>query len=173
VQTQGEALSPAVIEFILLTACRLSEATGMQWGEIDWQGRVWTLPAERSKTATEHRVPLCHRAIVLLLRQRGPEAGLEPDPNAYVWPSRDGAGHINGKAVYKYLTETMGVEATVHGFRATFRTWSGNETHFDRVTCELALGHAAGDGVEVSYMRGDALDKRRKLMDTWSDYCSG
>jgi integrase len=172
---QGESISANVIEFILLTACRLGEAVGMQWGEINWQERVWTLPANRSKTNKEHRVPLCDRAIMLLsVRGRGPNGfGMEPDPAAYVWPSRDGAGHITGKAVYVYLTRTMGVRATIHGFRSSFRDWAGNETHFDRVTCELALAHRAGDATELAYRRSDALAKRRTLMDEWAAFCEG
>lgn len=71
------------------------------------------------------------------------------------------------------LTQTKGVNATVHGFRASFRTWAGNETHFDRVTCEMALAHAAGDAVELAYRRGDELAKRRQLMDAWFAYCEG
>jgi hypothetical protein len=99
--------------------------------------------------------------------------GEEPNPRAYVWPSPDGAGHITGKSSYLYLTRTMQVNATVHGFRSSFRDWAGNETHFDRVTCELALSHKAGDAVELAYRRGDALAKRRALMDAWADYCDG
>jgi integrase len=131
----SEALSPAVIEFLLLTACRENEACGMLWREIDWEQRLWILPAARSKTGREHRVPLCHRAIILLMRQRWPNGqGLDPDPNAYVWSGRNGDGPVAGKSVYKHLTKTMGLKATIHGLRATFRTWAGNETNFDRVT---------------------------------------
>jgi integrase len=170
-QADGEALSPSVIEFIVLTACRENEAVAMQWREIDWQERVWTLPASRSKTGREHRVPLSPRALALLIRQRGPEAGVEQPADAFVWPSRDGAGHVTGKAVYKFLTQTMGIKATIHGFRSSFRDWAGNETNFDRVTCEMALAHKAGDSVELAYRRGDALAKRRALMDAWAACC--
>jgi integrase len=113
------------------------------------------------------QVPLCDRALELLARQRAATSG------EYAWPSRDQAGHIGTKAIYKYLTETMGIPVTIHGFRATFRTWSGNETHFDRVTCELALGHKAGDAVELAYRRGNELSKRRRLMDAWAAFCEG
>jgi integrase len=108
---------------------------------------------------------------VLLIRQRGPEPGLEPDPHAFVWPSRDGLSHISGKAAYKFLTDNMGIQATIPGLRATFRTWAGDETHFDSVTCEMALGHKAGDAAELAYRRGDAFAKRRALMDAWAAYC--
>jgi integrase len=173
-QTQGEAKSPALIEFIVLTVVRVGEAVGVRWGEIDWNERVWTIPANRMKAGRTHRVPLCDRAFALLMRQRGPNAfGEEPDPNSYIWPGRNGTGHITAKAAYKFMTQTMDVDATIHGLRASFRTWSGNETNFDRVTCELALAHAAGDAVELAYRRGDALAKRRQLMEAWSAYCEG
>jgi hypothetical protein len=113
------------------------------------------------------------RAVALLLRQRAPNGfGYEPDPEGYVWPGRSGDGPVTGKSVYKYLTQTMGMDATIHGLRAT-RTWAGNETNFDRVTCELALAHGAGSQVELAYRRGDELAKRRPLMDAWSAYCEG
>jgi integrase len=173
-QTQGEAMSPSVIEFILLTACRENEACRMQWREVDWAERIWTLPATRSKTNTEHRVPLSDRAMVLLSCQRGPSVTAEPaDPHGYVWPGRNGDGPVTGKSVYKFMTQTMGIDATIHGLRASFRSWAGNETHFDRVTCELALAHRAGDAVELAYRRGDELTKRRALMDAWAAHCEG
>jgi integrase len=172
-QRAGDALSPSVIEFILLTASRENEVCGMTWSEIDWQNQVWVLPAARSKTATEHRVPLSDRALALLIRQRGPEAGLDPHPAAYVWPGRDGQSPVTGKSVYKYLTQTMGVQATIHGFRSSFRDWCGNETHFDRVSVELCLAHRAGDATELAYRRSDSLSKRREIMQAWSIYCNG
>jgi integrase len=174
VQKQGEALSPALIEFIVLTVVRVGEAAGAKWGEIDWNEGVWTIPANRMKAGRVHRVPLCQRAMALLARQRGPNAfGEHLAPSAFIWPGRDGDGHITTKAAYKYLTQTMEVGATIHGLRATFSSWCGNETHFDRVTCELALAHSAGSQVELAYRRGDELTKRRDLMAAWANFCEG
>jgi integrase len=171
-QSSGEAMSPALIEFILLTACRENEACGMRWREINWERAVWVVPAERMKAGREHRVPLCDRAVALLMRQRGPNGmGYAPDPDGYVWPGRSGDAPVTGKSVYKYLTETMGVEATIHGLRSSFRDWCGNETHFDRVSVELCLAHAAGDSTDLAYRRSDALEKRRVIMAAWAEYC--
>ena len=61
--------------------------------------------------------------------------------------------------------------ATMHGFRSSFRDWVGNETDFQREVAEAALAHVVGDAVEQSYRRGDALEKRRALMDAWGEYC--
>jgi len=65
----------------------------------------------------------------------------------------------------------MNADATVHGFRSSFRDWAGNETHFPREVVETALAHAIGGEVERAYRRSDALEKRRKLMEAWAGYC--
>jgi integrase len=165
-QQHGDALSPAVIEFIVLTASRENEVCGMQWCEIDFAERVWTLPAARSKTNTEHRVPLCDRALALLAEQGGPNG----PPDSYVWPGRSGIAPVTGKSVYKYLVENMGVKATIHGFRSSFRDWAGDMTHFARNDIEECLGHAVGNAVERAYRRKDGLEKRRVILQAWEAF---
>jgi integrase len=64
----------------------------------------------------------------------------------------------------------MKVDVTVHGFRSAFRDWAGERTHFPREIAEAALAHLVGDAVERAYRRGDALEKRRELMDAWDDF---
>jgi integrase len=61
--------------------------------------------------------------------------------------------------------------ATLHGFRSSFRDWAGEETSFPREIAEQALAHATGDATERAYRRGDALEKRRGLMEAWANYC--
>ena len=61
--------------------------------------------------------------------------------------------------------------ATVHGFRSSFRDWAGNSTNFPREVVETALAHVIGDKAEQAYRRSDALEKRRKLMEAWATYC--
>jgi integrase len=53
------------LEFIILTAARLTEARNATTQEIDHSNKVWTVPGERMKGGKEHRVPLCKRAIEL------------------------------------------------------------------------------------------------------------
>ena len=156
-QRRNVALSPYAIEFLLLTASRLNEVVGMQWSEIDFDNKLWIVPASRTKAAREHRVPLSDRALTLL------QIRLRADTQPNVWS-------LTGRSLYKFLTKNMGEPVTIHGFRSSFRDWAGNETNFDRVTCELALGHKAGDATELAYRRSDALAKRRALMDAWAAY---
>ena len=62
-------------------------------------------------------------------------------------------------------------DITVHGFRSAFRDWAAEETDTPREIAEAALAHAVGDATERAYRRGDALAKRRVLMDAWAAYC--
>jgi hypothetical protein len=46
-----------------------------------------------------------------------------------------------------------------------------NVSSFPREVVETALAHVIGDKAEQAYRRGDALEKRRKLMEAWASYC--
>jgi integrase len=63
-------------------------------------------------------------------------------------------------------------DITVHGFRSTFRDWSAECTSYPNHVQEMALAHSVGSAVERAYRRGDLFDKRIKLMQDWSRYCS-
>jgi integrase len=64
----------------------------------------------------------------------------------------------------------LGVPSTTHGLRSSFKGWA-SETSFPREVAEEALGHTVGDAAERAYRRGDALEKRRALMEAWADFC--
>jgi integrase len=67
---------------------------------------------------------------------------------------------------------TMGVNTTVHGFRATFKTWAAEQTAYPPHVVEQALAHTISNAVERTYQRGDLIDKRRRLMEDWSRFCA-
>jgi integrase len=167
-QRNPEAVSPFALEFLLLVACRVSEVTQARWSEIDFTAGVWTVAAARMKKEREHQVPLPSRALALLARQRERTKGSE-----YVWLGRSGKRPISAKSLYQFLNQSMDLKFTLHGLRATFRTWCGDETNFSRITCELALAHVAGDQTEQAYNRAAELEKRRRLMQAWCDFCLG
>ena len=72
---------------------------------------------------------------------------------------------------FEMVLRRMQVPVTVHGFRSAFRDWCGEATSFPREIAEAALAHVVGDATERAYRRGDALEKRRKLMDAWAKFC--
>ena len=63
-------------------------------------------------------------------------------------------------------------DVSVHGFRSTFRDWVSEATDFSPELAEMALAHTISNKVEAAYRRGDLLEKRKALMDAWSDYAT-
>lgn len=59
---------------------------------------------------------------------------------------------------------------TVHGCRATFRTWASECTDADYAVMEMSIRHVVGSSVERAYARSDLLDKRSALMEQWGRY---
>ena len=152
------------LEFLILTASRSGEVLGARWDEIGLAERVWTVPAERMKSRREHRVPLCDRALAILNEMKLYRR------NGFVFPSE--RRENLGESPMRELLKRLGYKATIHGMRSTFRDWAGEQTNFAREVCEAALAHAIGNKVEQTYRRGDALEKRRRLMEAWADFCS-
>jgi integrase len=153
-----DTLAARALEFTILTAARTSETTKAGWSEIDFDAKLWVVPAARIKAARDHRVPLSDRAIAILKERQA---------------HRDGDRIFNlGDNTMLKLLYRMRPDATTHGFRSTFKDWASERTSFDNYISEAALAHAIGDKTEAAYRRGDALDKRRKLMEAWATYCA-
>ncbi|UIN23497.1 tyrosine-type recombinase/integrase [Herbaspirillum frisingense] len=150
------------LEFIILTAARSGEVRGAVWAEIDFAMKRWTIPAERMKSAREHRVPLSTRAIAIL------EAQKERSNGDLIFPSDKGKAFSD--MAFTMLVRRLNYDFTVHGFRSTFRDWSAEQTAFPREVCEAALAHVTKDATEAAYFRSDLFEKRRQLMDAWATY---
>ena len=144
-----------------MMAARSGEVRGMTWSEIDLNDQVWRVPATRTKTRREHRVPLCQRAIDVLR-----EAQAYGDGEGLVFPSVTGRT-LTDNALSKLLRE-LGIAGVVHGFRSSFRDWAG-DTGQARELAEMALAHTV-KGVEGAYARSDLFERRRKLMADWAAY---
>ncbi|GAA4759715.1 tyrosine-type recombinase/integrase [Novosphingobium ginsenosidimutans] len=165
--TNCEGLSARALEFTILTAARSGETLGATWAEVDFEGAIWTVPAERMKAGREHRVPLSPRTVAILKAvQPLNTKGIASVP---VFPGKKGGG-LSGMAM-GMLMRRLDRKETVHGFRSAFRDWSAETTGFAHEVCEMALAHVIGNKAEAAYRRGDLFDKRRKLMEAWAAYC--
>jgi integrase len=163
---EREAVAALALEFTILTAARSGEVLGTHWPELDLEAKVWTIPAMRMKAGKEHRVPLSARAGTIIQRLA------EVRTSDFVFPGQRSGKPLSGMAMEMVLRR-MKADVTVHGFRSSFRDWCGEETHFPREIAEAALAHSVGNEVEVAYRRGDALEKRRGLMEAWADFIEG
>ena len=148
---------------VLVSGLRSKEGRLARWEEMDLDGRVWTVPPERMKDSQEFRVPLSDAAVAVL-----DAAG--PRRSGLVFTTGRG-GPVSDKALRKVLSD-LSADATVHGFRSSFRDFCG-ERGVAREVAEGCLRTRSGSSVEQAYARSDLLERRREVMQAYGAYCAG
>nr|WP_245415902.1 site-specific integrase [Mesorhizobium denitrificans] len=145
-----------LLKFLVLTAARSTEARLAQWSELDLDQKIWTIPAARMKSKRQHKVPLTDAAVSIIERQTR---------------TRSPFIFNGGKFAQAHLVKKIGVPGvTVHGFRSAFRDWALEQSDHSREIIEMSLAHAVGNKTERAYRRGDAIDKRRVLLQDWEKF---
>lgn len=165
---ERESVGRLAFEALILTAARSGEIRQAVWSEIDLENALWTIPANRMKAGREHVVPLSAEAVSAFKRaQTYREVRSE-----FVFPGARQGKPLSDMTLTK-ICRDMEIAAVPHGFRSSFRDWVAETTEFDGEIAEMALAHTIENKVEAAYRRGNLLEKRRKLMDAWADYCAG
>ncbi len=172
------------LEFIVATASRSGAARLAKTSDIDIEARVWRVPRSDLKDG-RHRadafvVPLNDIAVAAVEAMRETNAKrAKPSPYVFAAPDGEPIGDMKLITLARALRRTgdwldpdSGRPFTVHGFRASFRTWTF-ATRQDREVSELALGHKFHGAVERRYLRDELLNERRALMDGWARHCAG
>lgn len=166
----SDSISSKALQLLILTATRTSEVLNAEWHEVDLDNATWTIPAERMKVRREHRIPLSRQAVSLLSNLPR-VAG-----NTYVFPGMKAGRPLSNMSLLKFM-HGMGYGSSgekgnyvPHGFRSSFRDWTGEVTSYPRDVAEMALAHAIENKVEAAYRRGDLFEKRRKMMQEWANY---
>jgi integrase len=165
-------LSKLMLEFLILTAARSGEVRAMTWDEVDLDGAVWIVPAERMKTNKVHRVPLSGRAVKILKAQKKKFSDPElvfPSPNGKVTSDMILTKFLRD---HNIMSSEPGRTATAHGFRSSFRDWA-SENGYARDLAERALAHTINNQAEAAYHRTDLLEQRRGMMEAWSLFVCG
>jgi integrase len=142
----------ALVQFLLLTGARRSEASGMTWDELS--GADWTLPATRNKVKVDLVRPLSPMALAVI--EELPRLG----KRGWIFTT-DGRRPLASVAKAKArLDEASGVTGwTVHDLRRTARSLlSRGGVNWD--IAERCLGHVIG-GVRGVYDRHEYLDEKR------------
>ncbi|MGQ2902467.1 MAG: tyrosine-type recombinase/integrase [Neoaquamicrobium sediminum] len=149
----------------ILCATRTGETLGATWDEIDLNAATWSIPAERMKAGKEHIVPLSSAAVELL------ENLPRIDGNRYLFPGAREKKPLSNMAMLMMLRGMREDEQlTVHGFRSAFRDWAGETTLHPDIIAEMALAHTIKDKTIAAYRRGNAFERRRQIMNQWTDY---
>jgi integrase len=160
------ALAAVALELTVLTAARTGEILNAQWKEFDLEAGVWTIPAERMKARREHRVALSNRAMAIV---NGLWTSRSSD---LVFPGQTAGKPLSSTAMLRLL-ERMGRRGAItsHGFRSSFSDWASEVSPYSSELRETALAHTIANKAEAAYRRGDALEKRRTMMEAWAQWC--
>lgn len=147
----------AALRLILVTGQRPGEIRAMHWDEV--QGSWWTIPKEKTKNETTHRVPLTALALELL-GERG---------EAFVFPTRGKLGHLGDTALNHACRVNMahfGIEPwTPHDLRRTAGTRLG-ELGFNRLVQDKVLNHKDRT-VGGIYDRHSYDREKRQALEAW------
>ena len=170
----GHTTMALLLEFVVLTAVRLSEVRLATWNEFDLERLIWNVPPEKRKTGhlndQVRPVPITPPMLAVLeemKRRRKDDA-----PDALVFPSPRG-GEYELSTCSQFIRNTLkwDAKATVHGFRSTFVDWA-RANEFPAHLINLQLDHVLGNKVGQAYGHDKLIEERRAMMRQWGDHCS-
>ncbi|MBQ9407701.1 MAG: integrase arm-type DNA-binding domain-containing protein [Desulfovibrio sp.] len=163
----GEPVTRYALKIMPYVFVRSLELRGAAWAEIDLEGALWVIPAERMKKRRAHVVPLAKQVVTLLTKWRGIVGHGE-----FVFPSTFSATRFITDMALLNALRRMGYgkeEMCVHGFRGMASTLL-NEKGYRPDIIELQLAHAERNAVRAAYNHAEYLDERRTMMQEWADY---
>ena len=156
----------SAIQFTILTATRSGEVRYATWAEIDFEQRLWAIPAERMKMKSPHTVPLSKQAVAILDRMKilyGDKGLIFPGIH---YPNKPLSENTMLYGLYRIGYHS---KATMHGFRALFSTVA-NEAGFNPDAIERQLAHREKNAIRAAYHRSEYLPERIKMMQWWADH---
>ncbi|MDX3932712.1 MAG: integrase arm-type DNA-binding domain-containing protein [Stenotrophomonas sp.] len=164
----GTPVVQAALKLAPLVFVRPGELRHAEWGEMDLDAGLWSIPAGRMKMRQAHIVPLARQALEVL-RELKDVTG----HGTYVFAGgRTDARPMSEAAVLAAL-RVMGFDkdtVTGHGFRATARTLLDEVLGFRPDIIEHQLAHAVKDPNGRAYNRTTHLVERTRMMQEWADY---
>ena len=165
VLSELDLIAVYALRLLILTATRTKEVIEARFEEFDLNKQIWTIPAFKMKTGVEHKVPLSTEAITIIALMR------KKHNHEYVFYNGSTGKHISNGAMLVFLKKHFPqLSVTVHGFRATFRTWAEETGNYQHHAIEFCLAHQLPSKVEKAYMRSNLIEQRKIIMNDWEKY---
>jgi integrase len=164
----GQGLTKLTLQLAPHVFVRPGELRHAEWGDIDLDGALWVIPAEKMKMRKAHHVPLSRQAVAVLrgVRAVTGDAG-------YVFPSMRARSRPMSENTVNAALRRLGYtsdEMTAHGFRAMASTLLNESGKWHPDAIERALAHGDKDKVRAAYHRGTHWKERVEMAQWWSDY---
>lgn len=162
---QGHPSVKLGLKLLILTMVRTGEVRFGRWDEIDFEKRLWCIPANRMKMRKDHLIPLSSQAMAIL-HELKKFAGNCP----YILRTPNSIDKPLSEAAFLVLIKRIGYKehTTTHGLRATASTVL-NEAGFRAEVIEKQLAHEERNQVRKAYNRADYLEERRDMLQWWAD----
>lgn len=148
---------------------RPGEMRNAEWKEVDFEARVWTIPAAKMKSRKAHRVPLSSQSVMLLQSLHA----ITGNDSRYVFPSIRTNSRPMSENTLNAALRRLGYtadEMTAHGFRAMASTLLNESGKWHPDAIERALAHKDNDNVRAAYARGAFWNERVAMAQWWSDH---
>lgn len=155
------------LKLIMLTFVRTNELINARWEEIDFEKKLWTIPAERMKMGKAHLVPLADQAIEILQNQK---------EIAKHWPLVFPSTFKPQKSISNNTIlgaiKRLGYQGrmTGHGFRAMAMSAIKQELNYRHEVVDRQLAHVPKSKIDRAYDRAMFLEERTRMMQEWADY---
>lgn len=164
----GTPVVQAALKLAPMVFVRPGELRQAEWGEVNLDAAVWSIPAARMKMRQAHIVPLARQAVQVL-RELRPITG----HGQYVFAGGRTDKRPMSEAAVLAALRVMGFDkdtVTGHGFRATARTLLDEVLGYRPDIIEHQLAHAVKDPNGRAYNRTTHLAERTRMMQEWADY---
>nr|WP_290921444.1 site-specific integrase [Hyphomonas sp. 34-62-18] len=163
---EGTVEAQAALKLLALLYPRPGELRLSHWSEFDFEERMWTIPADRTKTRKLHTKPLPGPAIEILkdLKRFTGKGSL-------VLPSQMSDGRPLSENTMNYALRRLDIQAdvhTCHGFRSSASSLlnESGKWHPDAIEAELA--HVGDNHVRKAYHRATYWDERVRMAEWWA-----
>lgn len=162
----GSVITKTATQIIMLTGVRTQELRFARWEDINFEKRLWEIPAEVMKMKRPHIVPMSDQ-VVALFESLKPITGLYP----LVFVGRNDRTKPISKESVNQVIELLGYKGrlTGHGFRHTMSTIL-HEEGFNSAWIETQLAHVDKNAIRGTYNHAQYLEGRREMMQWYGDY---
>lgn len=163
---QGSPLPRLGLQIMMLAGLRTYELRHSKWAWVNFDNRLWEIPAEVMKMDRPHMVPLSDQ-LVSLLKQLHRFTG----QSLNMFPGRNDPTKVMSENTINKMIHTLGYKGKVvgHGFRHTFSTIL-NDKGFNADWVEIQIAHVDKNNIRGVYNHALYMEGRREMMQWYADY---
>ena len=162
--SEGKIMNHA-FQLLALTFLRAQELMGAGWNEINFEEKIWIIPAERMKMRRPHAVYLTSQMATVLETIKANYF----HPTYIFYDKKRDTAIKNERLINSLYKIGYKGKMTAHGFRALASTIL-NEEGFNSDVIEKQLAHIDSNSVRRAYNRAEYIEDRNKMMQWWSDF---